>query len=83
MVQVATYDEGNAFARLMLAELGQMHIEGTVTLRDDATKAVVGEYEVSKTFAWGGVYGASTKIEQVQGGFAESVAAVIAGSGRS
>ena len=38
---------------------------------------MLGEYEVKKTFAWGGIYGASTKIEDVEAGFAEGVADLI------
>ncbi len=73
-VQLTKYDKGNAFARFMLAGLGQMHINGKVVLIDPITQAALGEYEVTKTFAWGGIYGGSTKIEDVEVGFAEGVA---------
>jgi hypothetical protein len=33
-VEVTNYDEGNAFLRFMLAGLGQIHIDGQVTLID-------------------------------------------------
>jgi len=78
-VQLTRYDKGNAFARAMFAGLGQMHVDATVTLRDSAKGATLGEYEVKKTFAWGGIYGAATKIEDVEVGFAEGVADVILG----
>jgi len=80
-VQLTRYDKGNAFARFMLAGLGQIHIDGTVTLRDRTKDAVLGNYEVTKTFAWGGVYGVSTTIEDVEEGFAEGVATVVMGEG--
>lgn len=76
-VQLTRYDKGNAFARFMLAGLGQVHIDAKVTLKDHAKDAVLGEYDVNKTFAWGGIYGGSTRIEDVEAGFAEGVAAVI------
>ena len=78
-VTVTRYDEGSAFARAMLAGLGQIHIDGTVSLRDRARDVPLGEYEVNKTFAWGGVYGASTSIRDVEEGFAQGVATLILG----
>lgn len=68
-----TYDEGNALARFMLAGLGQIHIAANVQLIDATSGNVTARYFVSKTFAWGGLYGGSTTIEDVEKGFAESV----------
>jgi len=78
-VMIKRYDQGNAFARAMLAGLGQMHIEADVTLRDGETKNDIAQYEVSKTFAWGGVYGGLTGIEDIEDGFSQAVAASILG----
>src|SRR4051812_29844136 len=66
------YDEGNTFARLMLAGLGQIHIDADVALEDGARAALLARYEVTKTFAWGGIYGATTSILDVEDGFAEA-----------
>jgi hypothetical protein len=80
LVTIKTYDKGNAFARAMLAGLGQMmHIDADVVLKDPRSGATFGTYDVDKTFAWGGVYGASTRIEDIEDGFAQSVAAAISG----
>jgi hypothetical protein len=79
VINFTRYDEGNAFARFMLAGLGQIHIDADVTLKEDPGQSVLGKYEVTKTFAWGGLYGMGTKITDVEEGFAESVAAVILG----
>ena len=73
------YDEGNAFARFMLAGLGQIHIDAEVTLEDGFRAAPLGRYEVTKTFAWGGPYEASTGIRDVEEGFADAVANVVLG----
>lgn len=73
------YDEGSAFARAMLAGLGQMHIDAEVTLEDRARQTVLGKFKVTKTFAWGGLYGGFTGIKDVEGGFAEAVAKVVLG----
>ena len=70
------YDKGNAFARAMLIGLGQIKIGADVFLFDDATGKQVGQYRVSKQFAFGGIYGATTRIEDVEAGFAKSVAEI-------
>jgi hypothetical protein len=74
-VNITTYDEGNAFARAMLAGLGQMHIRADVVLTDYSTGNQVMTSEVSKTFAWGGMYGGFTTIKELEPGFARAVAA--------
>ncbi len=71
------YERGNAFARFMLAGLGQMHIDASVKLSDKNTKKIIAEYEVDKTFAWGGLYGSGTKIEDIEPAFAEAIADII------
>lgn len=76
-VIVKTYDEGNAFARFMLAGLGAMHIDADVILINNETKKILAQYEVTKTFAWGGIYGSSTHIKDIEDGFSKAVAEAI------
>src|SRR5215831_10139185 len=78
-VIVTNYDKGNAFARFMLAGLGQIHIGAEVALRDQGTGDELGRFQVNKTFAWGGIYGAVTRVEDVEDGFAGAVANVLLG----
>lgn len=78
-VMIKKYDEGNAFARAMLAGLGQMHIEADVILSDPVTQEQLAKYDVTKTFAWGGMYGGFTGIKDIEDGFAKAVASAIAG----
>lgn len=68
------YDEGNAGMRFILAGLGAMSLEGDLTIRDEATHQVYRQQRVSKVFAWGGIYGAITTIQDVEVGFAKAVA---------
>lgn len=76
--KITNYDEGNAFARAMLAGLGQIHIDGDFVLNHiSAGNDAVAEFTLSKTFAWGGMYGAATRIEDVEPAFAEGVAMAI------
>jgi hypothetical protein len=70
------YDKGDAFARAMLAGLGQIHIDANVLLIDASNDRTVATFAVSKTFAWGGLYGATTRVEDVETGFARSVAEI-------
>lgn len=76
-LQITDYDSGNAFLRFLLAGLGQIHIDGKLTLEDRDKIVQLGKYDVSKTFAWGGFYGLSTKIEEVEDGFAETVVEIL------
>jgi len=71
-----TFDPGNAFLRFSLAGLGQIHITANVQLIDATSGNVTASYVVAKTFAWGGLYGGSTSIEDVETGFAASVVAI-------
>lgn len=70
------YDAGNAFARAMLAGLGQIKIDANVFLLDQEG-ATLAQYEVSKNFAFGGIYGAATSIEDVEVGFIKSVVEIV------
>ncbi len=79
LVSVKNYDEGSAFARAMLAGLGQIHIDADVTLSNSLSKEKLAQYEVTKTFAWGGLYGGFTGIEDAEVGFCKAVADSILG----
>jgi hypothetical protein len=74
---ITQYDKGNAFARFTLAGLGQIMIGGDVIVVDESTGQSIGTYHVLRRFAFGGKYGAETTIEDVEFGFAASVAAVL------
>jgi hypothetical protein len=71
------YAKGNAFARAMLAGLGQIHIYADVTVTDTAKNEVIGKYKITKTFALGGIYGASTRVEDCEDGFTEGMVDLI------
>ena len=72
-VQVTKYEKGNAFARALLAGLGAMQIEATVRIYTLPAEKLLAEFTVDKTFAWGGIYGASTSMEDVEQGFAQAI----------
>jgi hypothetical protein len=37
------------------------------------------EFDMQKTFAWGGIYGASTSMDEIEDTFADGVAATVTG----
>jgi len=76
-VVLSQYERGNAFARFMLAGLGQIHIEGNVTVYELPARTKVSAFEIEKTFAWGGYYGGSTRIDDVEPAFAEGIATAV------
>jgi uncharacterized protein DUF4410 len=78
-LHLSRYDKGNAFARAMLAGAGQIHIEGKVQVYQLPEHTLVGEFQLSKTFAWGGIYGASTSMQDIESTFADGIAATLTG----
>jgi len=80
-VEVTRYEKGNAFARAMLAGLGQIHLDADITLYRASPRETLGRFTVSKTFAWGGIYGGSTSMEDIEPVFAEGIAAALTGQG--
>ena len=57
----------------MLAGLGQIRLGGDVVFVDIRSGQEIGRYKLSKQFAFGGMYGATTRMEDVEAGFAKSV----------
>jgi hypothetical protein len=78
-VTLTRYQRGNAFARAMLAGLGQIHIDATVKVYAKPNDQKIADFVVAKTFAWGGIYGAATSMEDIERTFADGVAAALTG----
>jgi len=78
-VLVTRYEKGNAFARAMLAGLGQIHVDTHVTVLALPDREKVAEFDVNKTFAWGGIYGGTTSVEDVEHGLADGIAQAVTG----
>ena len=75
-IVITRFDEGSAAARFLLAGLGQIRLEGDVAIVDIGTNQAIAEYKVAKQFAFGGIYGGVTSMQDVEQGFAKSVAAL-------
>jgi hypothetical protein len=78
-VTITRYQKGNAFARAMLAGLGQIHIDANVKILAGTGNEKLADFTLTKTFAWGGIYGASTSMEDIEKTFASGVATSLTG----
>jgi hypothetical protein len=83
VLEITRYEKGNAFARAMLAGLGQIHLDGKISVYRMPDHVLLEDFDLQKTFAWGGVYGASTSMEQIEDTFADGVAATVTGQQQS
>jgi hypothetical protein len=78
-VLITRYERGSAFARAMLAGLGQIHLDATITVFEGAARTRVTEFKIDKTFAWGGMYGGMSGIEDIEPAFADGIATALTG----
>lgn len=72
-VKFTIYEEGNRFARFMLAGLGSMQIHANVEIKDAQSGRMIYGGEAGKTFAWGGVYGAVTDMDYLERELAKEI----------
>lgn len=78
---IGRYEKGSAAARAMFpGGVGQIHIDAAAVLVElgDAERRV-SQFDLNKTFAWGGPVGAVTPMTEVEYGFAAGCAEAIAG----
>ncbi len=73
-INVTRYEKTN-----VLVGLGQFRIDAQVVLEDREKQKALARYEVTKAAAFGGIYGGATKIEDVEEGFANAIAALLLG----
>jgi hypothetical protein len=78
-LQVTRYDEGSAVGRALLIGVGQIHLEGTVTLYTLPDHSQLEQFKVSKDFAFGGIYGATTTMADIEKALAEGIANTVTG----
>jgi hypothetical protein len=77
VVNLTKYKKGNAFARAMMAGLGSIRMEASVSVYSMPARKMEGQFTMEKNFNWGGIYGAVTNIENVEDEFAKSLADAI------
>lgn len=62
-ILITKYDEGNAFARFMLIGLGQMHLHGTVEIKQGDPPVVIRTGEFKKRYCVGGFVGGMARMQ--------------------
>ncbi len=65
-VELTQYKPGSATARFMIAGAGAARLDFTVHLVDGATGQELTSFASERSFAWGGVYGASGGIDSIE-----------------
>lgn len=55
----------------------EIHIDGVATVYQNPGRKKVGEFTLNKTFAWGGIYGASVTMDTIEDTYAEAVAEAV------
>jgi hypothetical protein len=73
-VELTQYKPGSAFGRAMLAGVGSAHLDFKATLIDAATGERLTSFSGEKTWAWGGAYGMSRGIEELEQNLAVELA---------
>lgn len=73
-VELTQYKPGSAFGRAMLAGVGSAHLDFKATLVDAATGEKLTSFTGDKTWAWGGAYGMSRGIEELEQNLAVELA---------
>lgn len=65
-VEITQYKPGSAVARAMIAGAGSAHLDFTVRLVAAQSGAELLRYPATRTWAWGGIYGASKGIDNIE-----------------
>jgi hypothetical protein len=74
---ITKYQPGDAGLRFLSPGLGRMEMGDDIFFVDARSGAQVAKYQVFKEFSGGGIWGATTSIQDVEKGFARSVALIL------
>jgi hypothetical protein len=64
--EITQYKPGSAFGRSMLAGVGSAHLDFTARITDADTGKEVTSFDSSRTWAWGGLYGMSKGVGDIE-----------------
>lgn len=79
VVDITRYQRGNTAARAFLPGMGDLIIEGIVSVHQVPSGFRVGEFTVSKSFGAPGLYGLVTGMDTIENAFAQAVAQTVTG----
>jgi hypothetical protein len=78
-ITVTRFDGGTGLARAFLAGSGQLHVDASVLVTSAGGGDPLDKFEISKTFSWGGAYGASEGVRNFEPSLADGIAAALTG----
>lgn len=77
VVNITRYTKGSGVVRTAMPGMGQMHLDGVVTLYQMPKRVPVGEFIVRKSFAIGGLYSLTVSMNTISTAFSAAVAKTV------
>lgn len=76
-VNITRYTKGSGFIRTAMPGMGQMHLDGVVTVYQMPKRIPVGEFAINKSFIFGGLYDLMVNMNTISNTFAQAVAKTV------
>ncbi|MDI1314016.1 hypothetical protein [Prosthecobacter sp.] len=76
-VNITRYTKGSGFIRTAMPGMGQMHLDGVVTVYQMPNRVPVGEFSIHKAFAMGGLYDLTVNMNTISNTYAKAVAKTV------
>ena len=76
-VNITRYARGNGMVRTALPGMGQIHLDGVVSVYALPKRTKVGEFIINKTFFLGGLYGVTVNMNTIANTYAQAVAKTV------
>ena len=76
-VNITRYTKGSGFIRTAMPGMGQMHLDGVVTVYQMPNRVPVGQFMINKAFAIGGLYSLAVNMNTIANTYAQAVAKTV------
>ena len=76
-VNITRFSRGNGFVRTAMPGMGQIHLDGVVSVYQLPKRTKVGEFIINKAFFIGGLYGVTVNMNTITSTFARAVAKTV------
>lgn len=77
VVNITRYARGNGMVRTAMPGMGQIHLDGVVSVYQLPKRIKVGEFIINKGFAMGGLYGVTVNMNTIANTYAQAVAKTV------
>lgn len=77
VVNITRYTKGSGFVRTAMPGMGQMHLDGVVTVYRMPKRVPVGQFIINKAFAIGGLYSLTVNMNTIANTYAQAVAKTV------